>query len=116
MNLNPYDVVHFCVKVRTGSETWEGNAFYAKPVSPGHWSVLTSGVMTDLWNALPEIVDVNKAFRFAVEADCYTVHGLMAKAMRNEREKVLRGERPAFTWDPIMSERLNVGRKGVNRG
>jgi len=116
MNMNPYDVVHFCVKVRTGPETWEGNAFYGKPVVSDEWSCLCAEVMKDLWLALPEIIDANKPFRLSVDADGYTLHGPMAEGMRREREKVLRGERPAFTWDPIMTDRVNIGRKGVYRG
>jgi len=116
METNPYDVVHFCVKVRTGTETWEGNAFYAKPAVAAEWSALTSDMMKDLWNALPEIVDTNLSFRLSLEADSYTVHGLMADSMRLQRDRVVRGERPPFTWDPIMVNSIRCGRRGVYRG
>lgn len=109
---NPVNVVHVCYKVRTGAETWEGNAWYEEPTGADGWRVLQVRMVEDLWSSLPQIIDVNCGWRLTSEADRYIVHGGMADSYRRRFRSQDAGEVRAVTWEPLMATVFGLGTNG----
>jgi len=114
-NMEPIDIVHFVVVVNQRPEVWEGNGFYIAPDGSWFWENFGRDVADAIQHGLVGLVDMNRPFRIRVEGERYMVHGPLAASLRKRIGNRLRSDPACFTWEPVMTERIVLG-KGANRG